>query len=73
MSHPFTIAPCPTCATPAGESCPDSPTSVGVHRARYIRAMAVHRHERERRWADTMAARAVRNANEAARPVPAFA
>lgn len=62
-NHPFAIVPCPTCKAPAGTICPDSRTSVGVHRTRYVRAMAVHRHDREARWAVTAAARVLRNAN----------
>lgn len=62
MSHPYRITPCPTCNVAAGDPCTDSPTSVGVHRARWAAARAVYRHEREQRWAATMSARAIHNA-----------
>ena len=66
MSHPYRITPCPTCHAAAGDPCTDSPTLVGVHRTRWARARAVLRHDRERRWAATMRARAVHNAAAAA-------
>lgn len=65
--HPFTIVPCPDCAAPADSPCSGAVRSVGVHRSRWARARAVYRHDRERRWAVTMAARAIHNARPARR------
>lgn len=71
--HPFTIIPCPDCHARAGDPCAGPVRSVGVHRARWARARAIHRHNRESRWQVTMTARAIHNATATAGPAWATA